>query len=76
MEGLQTLKPQVERSSILEDPLPVNGCKESVSIFGRMNLEVRMKILEDEVDNETVNWMMENFKFSVKQPVNPILLLK
>ncbi|XP_017605641.1 uncharacterized protein LOC108452371 isoform X2 [Gossypium arboreum] len=73
MEGLQTLKPQVEWSSILEDPLPVNGFKESVSIFGRMNLEVRMKILEDKVDNETVNWMMENFKFSVKQPIEAVL---
>ncbi|XP_012443543.1 uncharacterized protein LOC105768260 [Gossypium raimondii] len=73
LEGLQTLKPQVERSSILEDPLPVNGFKESVSIFGRMNLEVRMKILEDKVDNETINWMMENFKLSVKQPIEAVL---
>ncbi|TYH74762.1 hypothetical protein ES332_D05G424800v1 [Gossypium tomentosum] len=73
LEGLQTLKPQVEGSSILEDPLPVNGFKESVSIFGRMNLEVRMKILEDKVDNETINWMMENFKLSVKQPIEAVL---
>ncbi|TYG50835.1 hypothetical protein ES288_D10G208100v1 [Gossypium darwinii] len=61
------------KSSILEDPLPVNGFKESVSIFGRMNLEVRMKILEDKVDNETINWMMENFKLSVKKPIEVVL---
>ncbi|PPD83540.1 hypothetical protein GOBAR_DD19513 [Gossypium barbadense] len=66
------LKNAIE-SSILEDPLPVNGFKESVSIFGRMNLEVRMKILEDKVDNETINWMMENFKLSVKKPIEVVL---
>nr|KJB34083.1 hypothetical protein B456_006G047200 [Gossypium raimondii] len=63
----------IKRSSILEDPLPVNGFKESVSIFGRMNLEVRMKILEDKVDNETINWMLENFKLSVKQLIEAVL---
>ncbi|TYI80326.1 hypothetical protein E1A91_D05G080900v1 [Gossypium mustelinum] len=38
-----------------------------------MNLEVRMKILEDKVDNETINWMMENFKLSVKQQIEAVL---
>ena len=68
MEGLQTLKPQVQRG-ILQDVSPANGFKESFETLGGINLEVRMVISEDNFDNEMVNWVVENLKFSVKQPV-------
>lgn len=64
MEGLETFKPQAQRS-----PSPANGFKESFEILGGINLEVHMLISEDNVENETVNWVVENMKFSVKQPV-------
>lgn len=68
MEGLQTLKPQAQRG-ILQDVSPTNGFKESFEAMGGINLEVRMVMSEDNVENEMVNWVVENLKFSVKQPV-------
>ena len=68
MEGLQTLKPQAQMS-ILQNVSPTNGCEESFEILGGINLEVRMVISAGNVDNEIVNWVVENLKFSVKQPV-------
>ncbi|KAE8675222.1 hypothetical protein F3Y22_tig00111689pilonHSYRG00039 [Hibiscus syriacus] len=67
VEGLQTLKPQVERST-LQDASLANGFKESLKIFGGINLEVHMVVSEDNFEDEIVNWVVENFKFSVKQP--------
>ncbi|PPD94093.1 hypothetical protein GOBAR_DD08866 [Gossypium barbadense] len=36
-------------------------------------LKNAIEILEDKVDNETINWMMENFKLSVKQQIEAVL---
>ncbi|GMJ15938.1 hypothetical protein like AT3G20720 [Hibiscus trionum] len=72
VEGLQTLKPQVERSTLHAASLE-NGFKESFEKFGGINLEVRMVISEDNVENKMVNWVVENFKFSVKQPIEAII---
>lgn len=68
VEGLETFKPQAQRS-----PSPANGFKESFEILGGINLEVHMLISEDNVENETVNWVVENMKFSVKQPIEAIV---
>ncbi|XWS27897.1 hypothetical protein CRYUN_Cryun25bG0019500 [Craigia yunnanensis] len=72
VEGLQTLKPQAQRG-ILQDVSPANGFKESFETLGGINLEVRMVISEDNFDNEMVNWVVENLKFSVKQPIEAIV---
>ncbi|KAL4282133.1 hypothetical protein GQ457_03G023470 [Hibiscus cannabinus] len=72
VEGLQTLKPQAERSTF-QDASLANGFKESFEVFGGINLEVRMVISEDNVENKMVNWVVENFKFSVKQPIEAIV---
>ncbi|KAE8732178.1 2-oxoglutarate-dependent dioxygenase [Hibiscus syriacus] len=72
VEGLQTLKPQIERST-LQDASLANGFKESLKIFGGINLEVHMVISEDTVEDKTINWVVENFKFSVKQPIEAII---
>ncbi|KAG4161538.1 hypothetical protein ERO13_D01G060900v2 [Gossypium hirsutum] len=68
VEGLETFKPQAQRSLS-----PANGFKESFEILGGINLEVHMLISEDNVENETVNWVVENMKFSVKQPIEAIV---
>lgn len=68
MEGLQILKPHAQ-TRVLQDGLPLEGPKEAVDLSGGINLESSIVISEDDVDIEMVKWMVENFKFSVKQPV-------
>lgn len=68
MEGLQILKPHAQNC---DNPvvLHVNGIKESAEKSAGINLEARLVTMEDSVDNEMVEWVVENVKFSVEQPV-------
>ncbi|XP_024027440.1 uncharacterized protein LOC21395142 [Morus notabilis] len=68
VDGLQTLKPHAQKS-IHSAVLPVNGFKETVETSGGINLEARIVASEDTVDDETVKWIVENVKFSVKEPI-------
>ncbi|XP_044465599.1 uncharacterized protein LOC123195809 isoform X2 [Mangifera indica] len=72
VEGLQTLKPQVHKG-LPQAALPANGIKESAKTFGGINVEVCLVISEDNAENEMVNWMVENLKFSVKEPIEAIV---
>ncbi|PPR86348.1 hypothetical protein GOBAR_AA34345 [Gossypium barbadense] len=49
------------------------NCAFSMNIKRSSILEDPLPILEDKVDNETINWMMENFKLSVKQQIEAVL---
>ncbi|KAJ4832444.1 hypothetical protein Tsubulata_017107 [Turnera subulata] len=69
VEGLQTLKPHVQKGA----PITANGTKEVIETFGGINLEVRLVISEENVEDEMANWLVENFKFSVKQPIEAIV---
>lgn len=71
VEGLQILKPQAQKR-ILQDGLHLQGPKEAVDSSGGINLESSIVISQDDVNLEMVKWMVENFKFSVNQPVNKI----
>lgn len=73
MEGLQTLKPQGQKG-VHQSALPANGIKETAETFGGIDLELRMVIAEDSINDEQVKWEVENLKFSVKQPVVKYLL--
>lgn len=68
VEGLQILKPQAQKH-ILQDGLPLEGRKEAVHSPGGINLESSIVLSHDNVNLEMVKWMVENFKFSVNQPV-------
>ncbi|XP_038690502.1 uncharacterized protein LOC119989202 [Tripterygium wilfordii] len=68
VEGLQTLKPQ-RKNSDLHAGIPANGIKEIVDGSVGINLEVRIVISEESADDEMANWIVENMKFSVKQPI-------
>ncbi|XP_044473218.1 uncharacterized protein LOC123201719 [Mangifera indica] len=72
VEGLQTLKPQVQKG-LPEHVLPANGIKESAKTCGGINVEARLIILEDSAENEMVSWMVENLKFSVKEPIEAVV---
>ncbi|KAK3199472.1 hypothetical protein Dsin_022887 [Dipteronia sinensis] len=72
VEGLQILKPQVQKG-FPEAVLPANGIKESVETSGGISVEVRMLVSEDNFEKETLNWVVENVKFFVKQPIEAIV---
>ncbi|KAH7544301.1 hypothetical protein JRO89_XS15G0144500 [Xanthoceras sorbifolium] len=72
VEGLQILKPLVQ-NGFPQAVLPANGIKESVETSGGISVEVRMLVSEDNVENETVNWVVENVKFFVKQPIEAVV---
>ncbi|TXG67377.1 hypothetical protein EZV62_008652 [Acer yangbiense] len=72
VEGLQILKPRVQKG-FPQAVLPANGIKESVETSGGISVEVRMLVSEDNFENETVNWVVENVKFFVKQPIEAIV---
>ncbi|GAV60853.1 Chorein_N domain-containing protein [Cephalotus follicularis] len=70
--GLQILKPRAQRG-ILDPVLPANGSKETMESSGGINVDVCMVISEDDIENEPANWMVENVKFSVKQPIEAVV---
>ncbi|KAK8706084.1 hypothetical protein V6N13_049661 [Hibiscus sabdariffa] len=72
VEGLEAFKPQA-RKSILQNASSANGFNESFEILGGINLEVHLLICEDNVENEMIDWVVENLKFSVKQPIEAVV---
>ncbi|KAM5585755.1 hypothetical protein ABKV19_004923 [Rosa sericea] len=68
VEGLQILKPHAHN---YHNPavLHVNGTKESAGV----NLELRLVTMEDSVDHEMGEWVVENVKFSVEQPIEAVV---
>ncbi|KAF8391482.1 hypothetical protein HHK36_023787 [Tetracentron sinense] len=71
VEGLRALKPQV-RKDILLSGVSLKGFKGTVENYGGINLEVRMVISEDKENVEMAKWVVENLKFSVKEPIEAV----
>lgn len=67
MEGLQIIKPRSPHS--IRRDSPEGPLKETAERFGGMNVEVDIVNCEDDVDDGMGKWIVENLKFSVKQPV-------
>lgn len=67
MEGLQILKPRSPHS--IRQDSPEGPFKETAERFGGMNIEVDVVNCEDDIDDGMGKWIVENLKFSVKQPV-------
>ena len=55
--------------------LIANGDKEYTNTAEGVGLEIRLILCEDNVDDEMINWEVEDLKFSVKQPVMGISYL-
>ncbi|GLT83490.1 hypothetical protein SLE2022_017770 [Rubroshorea leprosula] len=72
VEGLQTLKPQVLRGS-LKAVQSENGFKEGFETCSGVNVEARLVTSENNMEDEMVNWMVEDLRFSVKQPIEAIV---
>ncbi|XP_042483179.1 uncharacterized protein LOC122063544 [Macadamia integrifolia] len=71
VEGLQALKPQARKETFQTGALS-GGTKKTVGNTGGVDLEVRMVVSEDNDNIEMVQWMVENIKFSVKQPIEAV----
>ncbi|POO00472.1 UHRF1-binding protein 1-like [Trema orientale] len=72
VEGLQTLKPYAQKGNH-SAVVPANGMKETVETVGGINVEARIVISENNIDEEMVKWIVENVKFSVKEPIEAIV---
>ncbi|KAL3850820.1 hypothetical protein ACJIZ3_012702 [Penstemon smallii] len=81
MEGLQILKPMTQQgiiaNGIAENGILQNGLperrKQIVDKHGGVGLEVDIVASEDDDDDAMVKWMVENFKFSVKEPIEAVV---
>ncbi|XP_052726420.1 uncharacterized protein LOC108334067 [Vigna angularis] len=72
VQGLQILKPHLQKG-IPASMLIANGGKESTNAVGGIGVEVRLILGGENVDDEMVNWEVENLKFSVKQPIEAVV---
>lgn len=72
---MQILKPHTQNCNPSKK-LIANGVKDVIDTVGGIGVEVRMILSEDDADDEMANWVVENLKFSVKQPVMRIAYLK
>lgn len=68
MEGLKTLKPQARKGTV-QDDVPPKGLTQCVDACGGINVEADILVSEDDFDDGMVKCVVENLKFSVKQPV-------
>lgn len=67
-EGVKALKPQPWKN-IQQNGEPAKEFKQKSVAYGGINFEFDMAICEDDIDNAMAKWVVENVKFSVKQPV-------
>ncbi|XP_057528384.1 uncharacterized protein LOC130807247 [Amaranthus tricolor] len=73
VEGLQTLKPQVQTaSSTVPSPARSSGLAD-MKKAGGVNVEVRMVVSEDDFGDITGDWTIENLKFSVDNPIEAVV---
>lgn len=68
VEGLQILKPQMQKETI------PNGHHENGHLPGGVNIEANIVASEDKSGHDdTLSWVAESLKFSVKQPVEAVV---
>ncbi|XP_074380204.1 uncharacterized protein LOC141721273 isoform X2 [Apium graveolens] len=71
-EGIKILKPQPWKH-IQQNGEPAKGFKQTSEAYGGINFEFDMVICEDDVDDAMTKWVIENVKFSVKQPFEAVV---
>ncbi|KAK4420729.1 hypothetical protein Salat_2023400 [Sesamum alatum] len=82
MEGLQILKPMaapqgMPSNGISEKPILQNGLPESekatVERCRGVNVSVDVVTSDEDIDDATVKWVVDKFKFSVKEPIEAVV---
>ncbi|CAN0899899.1 hypothetical protein LINGRAHAP2_LOCUS20536 [Linum grandiflorum] len=74
VEGLQILKPHLQNHTSVSE----NGIEGVAKSSGGLDVEIRLVMAEEDVDDvydvyEMDKWEMENFKFSIKQPIEVVV---
>ncbi|KFK39389.1 hypothetical protein AALP_AA3G238800 [Arabis alpina] len=74
VEGLQTLKPQMQTETSSCISSLTNGVHENGHLPGGVNIEANIVASENKAGHDDpLNWVAESLKFSVKQPVEAIV---
>ncbi|XP_010466275.1 PREDICTED: uncharacterized protein LOC104746489 [Camelina sativa] len=74
VEGLQTVKPQMQKGTDSCNGLLTNGVYENGHVHGGVNIEANIVASDDKsVPDDSLNWVAESLKFSVKQPVEAVV---
>ncbi|XP_017241573.1 uncharacterized protein LOC108214214 isoform X2 [Daucus carota subsp. sativus] len=72
-EGVKTLKPQPWKH-VQQNGEPAKGLKQISESYGGINFEFDMVICEHDIDDDaTAKWVVQNVKFSVKQPFEVVV---
>lgn len=70
------MKPQMQKGTDSCNGLSTNGVHENGSMHGGVNIEANIVASEDKsVHDDSLNWVAESLKFSVKQPVSEAELI-
>ncbi|XP_010545568.1 PREDICTED: uncharacterized protein LOC104817894 [Tarenaya hassleriana] len=74
VEGLQTLKPQVQKLASTSNGFLANGYDNGQK-SGGINIEAHIaaSVDDDSVHDDALNWVAESLKFSVRQPVEAVV---
>nr|GLL22599.1 uncharacterized protein LOC109188219 isoform X1 [Ipomoea trifida] len=72
VEGLKILKPHFEKVPKQGDVLD-RVLKQTSETYAGVNLEVDIVSSEEEIDDGMAKWVVENLKFSVKQPIEAVV---
>ncbi|GAA0141357.1 hypothetical protein LIER_02516 [Lithospermum erythrorhizon] len=70
--GLQILKPLAGKS-FKSDGMLENGLTKRVESHSGVNFDVDIVTSEDDMGDEMPNWVVENMKFSVKEPIEAVV---
>nr|GMC76574.1 UHRF1-binding protein 1-like [Ipomoea batatas] len=72
VEGLKILKPHIQKVPKQGDALD-RVLKQTSETYAGVNLEVDIVCSEEEIDDGMAKWVVENLKFSVKQPIEAVV---
>nr|GMC70124.1 uncharacterized protein LOC109188219 isoform X1 [Ipomoea batatas] len=72
VEGLKILKPHIQKVPKQGDALD-RVLKQTSETYAGVNLEVDIVSSEEEIDDGMAKWVVENLKFSVKQPIEAVV---
>ncbi|KAK7262649.1 hypothetical protein RJT34_30224 [Clitoria ternatea] len=73
VKGLRIMKPHTQKD-IPSSISTANGVKQLTEKAGGIDLEVRLKLREDNEDDAMASWEVENLKFSTEKPIETIVM--
>ncbi|VFR01283.1 unnamed protein product [Cuscuta campestris] len=72
VEGLQILKPQIHKAA-KQGALVDRELKQASETYAGVNFQVDLVSSEEKIDDRMAKWVVENVKFSVKEPIEAVV---